>query len=396
MIQYLTGIIIGISFGIITGLTPGVHINLVSVLLLSMSAALLKITSPLMIAVIIIAMGVTHTFLDTIPSVFLGAPDPDTVMAVLPGHKLLFEGKGWDAVRLTVIGSLLCLIFSIALMPILAIIFPFIYSLMKPILGWLLIAIVVIMLLKDSNRKWAIIVFIFSGILGLIVLRSDISQPLFPLLSGMFGVSALLLSLSNSVEVPLQIAEETIDVHAKDFLAILGGALSGSFVALFPGLGPAQAAALSTIVFKIKEYAYLILVGGINTVNFVVALVSVYTIEKARNGAIAVVMEIISEIDITRLIFFAATALITGGIATILTLKIAKLFAKIVGCIEYKWISLGIIGFITLLTFFLSGWTGLIVLIISTAVGVIPQLSGCCRSNAMGCLLLPVIVFYIL
>lgn len=396
MIEYLIGILIGILFGIITGLTPGVHINLVSVMLLSVSSFLLGFTNPLNIAVIIISMGVTHTFLDSIPSVFLGAPDPDTVMAVLPGHKLLFEGKGWDAVRLTVIGSLLCLVFAIILMPLFAIIFPIIYSLIKPILGWILIGIVLIMLLKDSNRKWAVLVFIFSGILGLIVLRSDISQPLFPLLSGMFGISALLLSLSNSVEVPVQVAEETIDVHGKDFLAIIGGAISGSFVALFPGLGAAQAAALSTIVFKIKEYAYLILVGGINTVNFVIALVSVYTIEKARNGAIAVVMEIISTIDITRLVLFAAITLIVGGVATILALKIAKGFAKIVEWVDYKYISLGIIGFIAVLSFILSGWIGCIVLIISTAIGVIPQLSGCCRSNAMGCLLLPVIVFYLL
>ncbi|MBD3362069.1 hypothetical protein GF358_04760 [Candidatus Woesearchaeota archaeon] len=396
MIEYLIGIIIGILFGIITGLTPGVHINLVSVLLLSVSSFLLGFTSPLVMAVVIISMGVTHTFLDSIPSVFLGAPDPDTVMAVLPGHKLLFEGKGWDAVRLTVIGSLLCLIFAIILMPLFAFIFPLIYSFLKPILGWILVLIVLIMLIKDSEKKWALLVFVFSGILGLIVLNSEITQPLFPMLSGMFGVSALLLSLSNSVEIPLQTAEETIDVSGKDFLAIIGGAISGSFVALFPGLGAAQAAALSTIVFKIKEYAYLILVGGINTVNFVIALVSVYTISKARNGAIAVVMEIITEIDVTRLVFFSAIVLIVGGIATVLALKIAKGFAVVIEYVDYKWISLGIIGFITILSLVLSGWIGLIVLVISTAVGVIPQLSGCCRSNAMGCLLLPVIVFYIL
>ena len=73
----------------------------------------------------------------------------------------------------------------------------------------------------------------------------------------------------------------------------------------------------------IQYYVYLILVGGINTVNFVIALVSVYTIEKARNGAIAVVMEIISEIDLSRLVFFSAIVLIVGGIATILALPMS-------------------------------------------------------------------------
>ena len=195
MIQYLLATLIGISFGIITGLTPGVHINLVSVMLLSISPMLLKITTPLTIATVIIAMGITHAFLDNIPSIFLGAPDPETVMAVLPGHKLLFQGLGWDAVRLTVIGSLLCLILAIIIAPLFALIFPPLYALVQPYTAWILIAIIIVMISRNSNKKWAITTFLFSGILGWVVLNMNISQPLFPLLSGMFGISGLLLSL---------------------------------------------------------------------------------------------------------------------------------------------------------------------------------------------------------
>lgn len=396
MIQYLLATLIGISFGIFTGLTPGVHINLVSVMLLSISPYLLKITNPLTIATVIIAMGITHAFLDNIPSIFLGAPDPETVMTVLPGHKLLFQGLGWDAVRLTVIGSLLCLILAIAIAPLFAIIFPPLYSLVQPYTAWILIAIIIAMISRNSNKKWAVITFLFSGALGWVVLNMNISQPLFPLLSGMFGISGLLLSLSSSTDIPPQTDKETIKLQKKDFLAIIGGALSGSIIALFPGLGPAQAAALSTIVLRTKEYTYLILTGGINTVNFIIALISVYTIDKARNGAIAVVMEIITVLDIPKLVFFAAVVLITGGIATILTLKIAKVFSKLMNKINYRYISIGIIIFILILCVALSGWIGLLVIFVSTAVGVIPQLTDCCRSNAMGCILVPVILFYLI
>ena len=396
MIQYLLATLIGISFGIITGLTPGVHINLVSVMLLSISPMLLKITNPLTIATVIIAMGITHAFLDNIPSIFLGAPDPETVMAVLPGHKLLFQGLGWDAVRLTVIGSLLCLILAIIIAPLFALIFPPLYALVQPYTAWILIAIIIVMISRNSNKKWAITTFLFSGILGWVVLNMNISQPLFPLLSGMFGISGLLLSLSSTTDIPPQTDKETIKLQKKDFLAIIGGALSGSIIALFPGLGPAQAAALSTIILRTEEYTYLILTGGINTVNFVIALISVYTIDKARNGAIAVVMEIITVLDIPKLVFFAAVVLITGGIATILTLKIAKIFSKLMNKINYRYISIGIIIFILILCVVLSGWIGLLVIFVSTAVGVIPQLTDCCRSNAMGCILLPVIMFYLL
>ena len=105
--QLLLSIFIGVGAGVITGLTPGIHINLVSALLVGFSGYLLGITSGVSLAVFIIAMGITHTFLDAIPSIFLGAPDEDMVMGVLPGHKLLLEGKGYEAVKLTVIGSLL-------------------------------------------------------------------------------------------------------------------------------------------------------------------------------------------------------------------------------------------------------------------------------------------------
>lgn len=342
-------------------------------------------------------MGVTHTFLDSIPSIFLGAPDTDTVMAVLPGHKLLFQGLGWDAVRLTVIGSLLCLILCVAIIPVLALVFPLLYNLMKNYIGYLLIVMIGFMILKDSKKIWAIVIFVLSGILGLIVLNSEISQPLFPMLSGMFGISALLISLFQKVKVPTQIATEYVKIGKSEYIqSLIGGVFSGSFVALFPGIGAAQAAAMSTVFFKVKEYGYLILVGGINTVNFIIALVTVYTLDKARNGAIVAVMEIITNIDLARLATFSAIALIVGGIATILTLKIAKIFSFLIEEINYNLISLTILFFITGLAFYFSGFIGLLVLLISTGIGIIPQITGACRSNAMGCLLLPVVIFYLL
>jgi len=107
-------------------------------------------------------------------------------------------------------------------------------------------------------------------------------------------------------------------------------------------------------------------------------------------------MEILANIDLARLVTFAAVALIVGGIATILTLKTAKLFAFMIEEIDYKIISMLIMLFIIGLAFYFSGSIGLLVLLISTAIGIVPQITGACRSNAMGCLLLPVIAFYLL
>ena len=91
----IVAVVFGICAGIITGLIPGIHINLISLLLVSISGFFLGFTSPTVLGVFIIAMAVTHTFLDVIPSVFLGAPDADTALIVFPGHILLLEGKGF-------------------------------------------------------------------------------------------------------------------------------------------------------------------------------------------------------------------------------------------------------------------------------------------------------------
>ena len=103
--QILIAVFLGCCAGIVTGLIPGIHINLVSLILVSVSGYFLGVTSPLVLGVFIISMSVVHTFLDVIPSIFFGAPDPDTALMVLPGHKLLLQGNGLEAVKLEMIGS---------------------------------------------------------------------------------------------------------------------------------------------------------------------------------------------------------------------------------------------------------------------------------------------------
>src|SRR3989339_407033 len=204
--QLLLSIFIGVGAGVITGLTPGIHINLVSALLVGFSGYLLGITSGVSLAVFIIAMGITHTFLDAIPSIFLGAPDEDMVMGVLPGHKLLLEGKGYEAVKLTVIGSLLSLIGTLFLVIIMLPFVPSMYNFLQPYLGYLMIIVVVHMILKEKKIDkilWASFVFFISGVLGIIVLGlPNLSQPLLPMLSGLFGISTLITSLWQNVKIP--------------------------------------------------------------------------------------------------------------------------------------------------------------------------------------------------
>ena len=106
--------VIGSLAGMFTGLVPGIHVNtLASVMLMAYPALVPAISdrvdpawTPMLVAVLIVSASVVHSFVDFVPSVFTGAPDPDEVLSVLPGHRLLMEGRGMAAVRSAAVGSI--------------------------------------------------------------------------------------------------------------------------------------------------------------------------------------------------------------------------------------------------------------------------------------------------
>src|SRR3989344_2833392 len=116
--QILLLLAIGILIGIITGLTPGIHVNLVAATLIALSPFLLQHLEPLSLAVFIIALAVTHSFLDTIPSIYLGAPENENALAVLPGQKMLLKGEGYQAVKITILGTYTGLLIAVCLIPL--------------------------------------------------------------------------------------------------------------------------------------------------------------------------------------------------------------------------------------------------------------------------------------
>jgi putative membrane protein len=80
----IISLFLGFLLGIISGLTPGIHVNNFALILVALSPLFLDMGfAPFYIAVIILANSVTQTFLDIIPSIFLGAPEADTALVVI-------------------------------------------------------------------------------------------------------------------------------------------------------------------------------------------------------------------------------------------------------------------------------------------------------------------------
>jgi len=398
LIEILIAILIGCSLGIITGITPGVHINLVSVIILSLTPFLSQYISLTTLVIIIIAMSVTHTFLDSIPSIFLGAPDSGLELSVLPGHKLLLQGRGYEAVVLTAIGSLFAVIMMVAFTPIGLPFIKIIYPIIQKFIPYILIFFSILLIYKERKSKsLALVVYLIAGVLGIITLNLQLSQPLFPLLSGLFGTSILLTSIFTKTKIPKQKITQ-VSLKKKEIASSMGAGFFASFLTgLLPGLGASQAAIVATSAQKkITPEKFLVIVGSINTFVMIVSFLALYSIDKARNGSVVVISEILQNFNLNLLILFLAVSLIAAGIATFLTLKFAKIFSNLMTKVNYNKLCLSVIALIVILVTILTGWLGLLVLMVSTSVGLIPNLAGIGKNHLMGCLILPVILFFLL
>ncbi len=396
-IEIIIALVIGLLLGMITGLTPGIHINLISVIIFSLSPVLLKFTTSEALAVTITSMAVTHTFIDTIPSIFLGAPEGDTALSVLPGHRLLLQGKGHEAVMLTVLGSLFALTISVCLVPLVILVVSNLYPIIKSYIGYAILSTVVFLLYKE-RKLWALIIFFITGVLGIAVLNiNNLAEPLFPLFSGLFGTSMLILSIKDNTKVPPQKRSDIGVGKSVCAKAVSASVISGWVCSFMPGLGPSQAAVLASQFTKnLGSKGFLVLVGGLSTVNMTLSFVTVYALDKARNGAVITIMELIGSFDLMMLAILLGVALVVGGLAVILASVFSGLFSKIMSKVNYRIVCLFIISLIVVLVCIISGYLGLVVLIVSTFVGILPALRGVGRNNMMGCLLLPIMLFFLL
>jgi len=381
-----------------TGLIPGVHINLVAAVILSLSPLLLNFFSPFSLAAGIIAMSITHVFIDFIPSIFLGAPSDATVLAVLPGHKLLLEGRGYEAVFLSAVGGFLGLLSIVLLLPPILFLVKQIFIFVRPHIGIILLGLLFYNVFREKsfeNKMWSFVIIALAGLLGFFTLSMPINQPLLPLLAGLFGVSTLLASVLQYSAVPIQVLEIKVLEKVVVAKSVVAGAVSGGLMGVFPALGPAQAAMLArNLVGKAGKRAYLITLGSVSASSMLFGLITLFAIDKARNGSIAIMAEIIN-IGSREFMLLIIVAVVAGALAFLLVSKIAKIFARNIYKIDYKKISFLIMFFIAALTFYFSQFTGLLILLTGTAIGLLTISKNIARHNLMSCLMVPVIIFYL-
>ena len=254
------------------------------------------------------------------------------------------------------------------------------------------------LIIREKSKFFALYTFLAAGILGVITLNLQlIKEPLLPLLTGLFGMPSLLSSIFTK-ESPCKQEESFPPLNKKMLTKTTAISLiTGSLFSFLPSLGPSQAAVFSSLISKdTSREGYLMLIGALNTVGMVISLITFYTIQKARNGAIVAMMDVLGIMNMQTVMTSIAVTLILFYPLALITMILSKKFSSLISKINYQAISIGVMIIIVLLCSILSGPISLIVLLTATAVGFIPVIKEISRNHLMGCLMLSTILWYVL
>lgn len=394
MIELFSSVLLGFLLGIFSGLMPGIHLNTIAAIIVLVSRQ-----GDFNSVALIVAMSVSHSFFDFIPSILLGAPDAENFVSVLPGHRMLLKGKAYRAIRLTIVGGFFGLLLSLCLLPIFSLFVikatSFVYGFIPIILGGILALMV---LSEKGERKiWAAVTIGLSGALGVIALKdgASVGNALFCLATGFFGASTILCSLFKKQGFVKQ-KIESIGFNAKrtakmSFL----GSIAGSVVAFLPSIGPNEAAfMISKLAGRIRTSDFLVMLGSISSANTLFSFFTLFLIGKARTGAAAAVEEIF-ELQAGNVLQIAAIALAAAGLSVVAADIVAKMAVEKMQTINYFSLNCVVLAFLVALAFFFSGPSGLLLFGSATAIGLLPAMKQNRRTNCMAFLMVPTMIFYL-
>jgi TctA family transporter len=508
--------IIGGMLGASCALVPGFHSNALALVLLALlgplSSALSCLASffgsnlsgTMLFAALLVAAATSHSFVDFVPSIFLGVPDEDTVLSMLPAHRLLKSGKGMDAIHHAALGSLYGAMIAILLaMPLQLLLRPPspLGEMLDMSVPYLLIGVVALLVLTERGHEaphahldarqgeylpqsqitichpipvsggpgtlsgrvigrslrsfrlstpwgnWRVVsgltkprggfvtvqgtwvvrrrsarsrlialaVLALSGLLGLVVMNSrpplagtfeGLGQSLlFPLLSGLFAFPAL-LSATSSRPIPEQ---DPVGGEGPPLLPALTGTFAGFLAGWMPGItstiGTVIGSCFSSRPRDREQGAktYILMLSAVGTSSVVFSLLALCIEGSGRTGAMLALKEALGQDGLSALSSFPSTSaslllvavLVASAIGYRSTLWAGGILSRRTAGRDLGRINLFVLAGLLALILMFNGLPGLVVVGVATLVGLLPTRLGVRRVHLTGCLLLPLLLYYL-
>ncbi len=387
----------GVALGTVSGLVPGLHANNMALLLAGVAPSIPG--PPLYIGMAMLAAGVAHTFLEIVPTLALGVPDPAMAVAALPGHRLVLEGRGREALRLSALGSTAAVVLAVPLaIPItraMTALWPTVRANLSIVLGG--VAAGLVLTERGSEAKLvAAVSFGFSALLGIATLDLSPAAPLAaggmlaPLFAGLFGAPVLIDAIGGE-GVPPQ-GDPNVTTSKRSLLGLSGiGTLSGAIVGYVPAVSSAIAAtfALLAVPGRYGARGFVVTTSGVNTANTIFALFALVALGSPRTGVLVAVEAASVPLSVPHLLVGVAFGAIAGAFGV---LAIGDRYLAVVGDLDPTRLSVGLLCALAAISYLFAGAVGIGAYLAATLVGLVPARFGARRANLMGVLIGPIVV----
>ncbi len=368
----LSEILKGLLIGSVLGTIPGLHINTFSNFFNNVY--------------LILAIMITSNYFEFIKSTYLSIPNEKIGQGIRYSQELVRYGRGSETIKLLSSGALFSTLLIGLVAPLIVNYIPLIYKYVNKYVEVFLVLILISMIDKDNLEP-----FIFSSILGLIILKNGfVNQPLLPMLTGFYGLSNLIVNIEKKVNIPKQTKAGKI----KRKQLIKGGlkaVIGSSLITFIPAIGPAQSSAIAGSLTRSDDKEKLITLGGVNTGDILFSITSLYTIQKARSGALQKLNVNLDYYTYLKLIF---TCILCSVLCYFIINFVSKRIGNILSKINYTKLNIGLICLVVFVVGFISGFYGILVLVVATLIGVRTIKKRANPNILMSGIIVPVISYY--
>jgi len=421
IIKVLLSTVVGTVFSAVIGMFPALHVYNIAMFFILFHSFVSKTalgSDPYVVLPLMMGLVVGWAVLNTVPAIFLGAPDESSMLMVFPTQKYLMNGRGYEAAMLTAIGGLGGIACLLLVSPLLPKVLPAIRSVVGPNIFWILMLIIAYMLLSEFPKggdrganglmrfldAWkslaaGILTFLLAGWLGFILMKkppiTDFAfSNIMPAFVGLFGVPWVIQNIISGSEVPKQFLPKSIDCNGFIiFRGVSAGFLGGFFAAFFPivtgGIGGLLAGHATA---QRDERSFIISQGASKLVYYVGAflLFFVPASQMTRGGLANMLQTMFVARGTTDYLMILGAVAISGALAFVLLAILSRFTIWLIQRVNYRYLSCAALIFMTAIVCFITGWNGLLLMVVATGIGMIPVFFHSRRSNCMGVLLIPV------
>ncbi len=396
-LQALAWVLAGATLGSISGLIPGLHANNFALLLAGIAPSVPG--PPLFVGLAMLAAGVVHTFLNAVPAMALGVPDAEMAVTALPGHRMVLDGRGYEAIRLSALGSILAVLVAVPLAVPVTWAVTAVYPTVRSNLSIVLAVVALGLVLSEYSwraRFGAALSFSLAAALGFLTLDLSPDAPLeaggmlAPLFAGLFGAPVLIDAIRGG-GIPPQ-GDETVRMSRVLLcLTALAGALAGAVVGYIPGISAAIAAVAVLVVIPrgSTDRGYIVATSGVDTANTIFALFALVAIGQPRTGVMVAFENANAPLSLPVLV---GGVVLAGLIGFVLVIVLGDYYLEAVGRTAYWKISAAVLTLLFVLSYLFTGVAGIVVFAVAAAIGMVPIRLRARRVNLMGVLIGPLML----